>query len=207
MKKVIISDVDGTLVKGSLVLNHACYLHTNKIIDLEDLPTRWKRSKKNENRITELAEAYRESIVGKTAEDLHVKDFVKNLVNDPNNFYSSVPRLAQLKQTGWNVFLISGSPSYLLTPFARSFGFRSKGSLYRKNDDGAFTGECVGMFGAEAKRKHIGSLKIHPEAKVLAFGDTMSDLPLFERANYSVLVDPNKATITGVGKVDEIIRG
>lgn len=198
-KSAVISDVDGTLVKGSLVLNHACYLHDHGIIDLGDKPARWKRSKKNEVRIKDLAEEYRNGIIGKTIDEVHAKSFVNSVMSNPDNFYSSLTRIAGYRKRGWSVYLISGSPSFLLTPFARKLNFKSKGSLYKQDEDGRFTGECVGMFSAPAKEKHLRSLKTHAYGHVIAFGDTASDLPLFEAAHHSVLVHPNKQTSLSIG--------
>lgn len=192
---IVLSDIDGTIVRGSLVLEHACYAHKEGILDLEDLPNNWNANRKDENLITKLAEAYRESIVGMTADDLHASDFVKSYADVSDNFYSTIERLVEAKKNGYTVVLISGSPSYLVTPFARKFGFRSKGSNYKRDSEGRFTGECLGMFNADSKRRHVASLKPARYSRVVAYGDTASDLPLLEVADYSVLVSPTNTTL------------
>ena len=58
----ILTDLDGTLLKGSLVLGHAIYLHNKKVIDLGDLPNAWNSDKKNESLIYELAISYQNAI-------------------------------------------------------------------------------------------------------------------------------------------------
>lgn len=205
MKRIIISDVDGTLVRGSLVLRHACFLHDEGIIDLADLPSRWLAEQKNESLISPLAEAYREAITGMTKEDVKAREFVQGLVSDPSNFYAALGMLNEHRADGDDVRLISGSPSYLLTPFARAFGFKSKGSLYERDDQGRFTGRVRGMFNAKAKAAYVRSLRLADYAHVTAYGDTMSDKPLFDAAHYSILVDPSEVTLAGVGRVDRVL--
>lgn len=205
-KGIVLSDVDGTLLKGSLVLDHACYLHDEKIVDLEDLPSQWKASPKNEVLISELAEAYRESIIGKTSEDLHVKDYVRSTVDSSHLFYSSMQRLKTLKKSGFEVVLISGSPSFLLTPFARNFRFKSKGSLYERDGNQRFTGQVkTPMFGADSKRSHVKTLKVSNYPRIIAYGDTASDVPLFEVAHESYLVAPSELTLSKVTTVKNIL--
>lgn len=191
--KIVLSDVDGTIVKGSLVLNHACFLHDEGLFDLGDTVRDWKRSKKNEARIQALAESYREAIVGHTIEEIGAKDFVNTLCDDPNNFYSTLERLQKHKMIGSQVYLISGSPSFLLTPFARKFGFRSKGTLYHRNDDSRFTGVCTPMYNSESKERYVNSLDLN-DKHILALGDTCSDAPLFKVANHSILVAGTRDT-------------
>lgn len=204
-KNAVLSDLDGTILKTSMVLDHACFLHDNGIVNLGNLPDLWRKDVKDERYIGKLAERYRENITGMTVEDVFAKDFVKQKIAETDGFYSTLERLKDAKSAGSDVYLISGSPSFLLTPFARHFGFKSKGSLYERDKSGAFTGKVRGMFNADAKRKHISSLKVAQYHNVVAYGDTASDVPLFQVANHSVLVAPHQNTLKSVGSVDEIV--
>lgn len=193
---IVLSDVDGTIVRGSLVLQHACHIHKQGLVDLGDIPERWIANRKDEKTIAELGDAYRAAIAGMTADELGATEFIKEYASDSANFYSTIDKLREAKRNGYHVVLISGSPSFLVTPFARKLGFRSKGSNYKRDEEGRFTGECVGMFTADSKRRHVASLKTHNYSHTVAYGDTASDLPLFEVADYSVLVAPTSATVT-----------
>lgn len=205
VRRAVLSDVDGTLLKGSLVLDHACFIHDNGVVDLGDTASKWRSDPKNEDYITDLAEAYREGIAGKTKVDLGVKEYLDSVLADESRFYSSISMLKRLKEEGNEVYLISGSPSFLLTPFARRFGFKSKGTLYRVDEFKKFTGEIVPMFHAQAKRKHIRSLKVDQFSYVTAFGDTASDIPLFEVSNESFLVAPTPKTLEAVGSIAKVL--
>lgn len=194
-RKLVVSDVDGTLVRGSLVLNHAVNLHREGHIDLGELPDQWEADKKNEVLISALAQAYRDAIVGKGMKDLAVNDFVRKLVSDDKNFYSSLERLVKLKEDGADVILISGSPQYLVGRFGRTYGFKSMASRYHRDKGQKINGRVTGMFTADAKAAYLRTLDVSSYDEILAFGDTQSDAPLFAVADRSVLVDPSAETL------------
>lgn len=193
-KYLALSDVDGTITKGSLVLEHAIYLHNKGIINLGSLPERWNNDRKNEKLITELAMAYKKAITGKTLNELDVDSFLKDYM-EGDHFYSTFETLKTLqKRRGWDVHLVSGSPEFLVSKFGEKFGFTSKGSVYHTDEDGRFTGDVDGMFGASQKAAHVSRLRLKNYKRILAFGDTASDKPLFDVADHSTLVDPNEDT-------------
>lgn len=203
----VLSDVDGTLLQGSLVLEHAVSLHKQELVDLGSLPSQWLADRKNEHLISGLAEAYRDAIIGRSLEELGVDTFLDSLCDNDNSFYSSMNRLLDFRAAGSDVTLISGSPDYLVAPFAQRFGFDGVGSTYYQHDDGTFNGNVYGMFGADAKRKYVSGMQLHEDMNIHAYGDTPSDAPLFEAARYSVLVAPNDDTKTALAHtVDEILE-
>lgn len=207
-KTLVLSDVDGTLVRGSLVLDHAIMLHERGVIDLGTLPARWLKEPKNEKLIHQLAEAYRMAIAGKKTSELHIPEFLDSLLADPHKMYSSLERLTRHKLAGHEVVLISGSPQFLVGPFARRFGFRAVGSRYHRLRDHRLTGTVTGMFGAAAKRVEVSRMELSSYENIISYGDTSSDLPLLEVAHYSVLVDPHEETLRSLEntKISEILR-
>lgn len=204
-RTIVLSDVDGTLVRGSLVLDHAVWLHTSGALSLGDAPEKWLADQKNELIMVELAEAYREAIRGKSLKDLQVHEFVKMLVVTEGKFYSALDRLKAAHADGHDVVLISGSPQFLVGAFARNFGFTAIGSIYHRDAERRMNGLVTGMFGSEAKQRVIDKLDLSRYKNVIAYGDTASDLPLLRAANHSVLVDPSVETLERCGKVDEIL--
>lgn len=240
--RIVLSDVDGTLLKGSLVLDHACTLHNKGIINLGDLPRSWISDPKNEHKIKELAQSYQKEIIGKTLEDMNVAEFINDLFNDETRFYSTINRIRAFLREGYSVHLISGSPTYLLDSFAerinrdflsnvssspnvRNTNVRSSveipsevkvikvvGSTYHMTN-GKFNGKVDLMFTSKAKAEYVALLNLSKQqkqkqrAEVIAFGDTSSDIPLFEAATYRVLVDPTTETEERLkDSIDEIVR-
>lgn len=203
--RIVLSDVDGTIVRDSLVLKHAIYLENSGIIDLDGLGDKWLNDSKNEELISDLAVKYREEILGKSLDELMVDDYLESITSDGSNFYDTLRRLRDLRGEGSEVVLISGSPSYLVDRFANKYGFKSSASRYHFVEN-AFNGDVDGMFASASKKAYVESLGLGNYSEVIAFGDTMSDKPLFDVANYSVLVDPTDKTREGLaGKVQEIV--
>jgi len=194
MEKIALSDVDGTIVRGSLVLDHACSIHEQGIVDLGDLPEIWRADQKSEEKVVALAEAYRNALVGKRQSELGVSKYLDTLFADENKFYSTLETLKELKAQGAEIHLISGSPSFLVGPFARRLGMRHAGSLYSRTRPGHFTGKVRLMAIGSAKRDYVASLNVNRYAEIHAFGDTSSDAPLFDVAHHSTLVDPSAHT-------------
>lgn len=193
-KYSVLSDVDGTLTKGSLVLDHAVYLHEKGIVDLGDLPEKWLKDKKNEELITELAVAYRDSIAGKSKEEIKTKEFIDDYAENDKNFFTTLNELKTFQERGWEVRLVSGSPNFLVEPFAEKYGFFAKGSEYGTDENGKFNGEVEGMFGYDQKKTYVAKLGLNRFKRILAYGDTGSDAALVEASHHSTMVNPTDET-------------
>lgn len=193
-KTLVISDVDGTLIRGSLVNDHAIWLQERGIIDLGDLPARWQADKKNEKLIEELAISYIKALKGKHADDLHIDEFMDDIIQN-KKYYSSLDQLIQYRQAGHDVVLISGSPTYLVGNLAKRFDFQTVASRYHTDKAKKFNGRITGMFSADSKRDIVERIDMESYDMVVGYGDTASDKPLLEASTRRVLVDPSKETL------------
>lgn len=209
-KKIYLSDVDGTLVRSSLVLTNAVRLHREGAIDLGDAPDRWEADMKNEELVTELAVRYQHSIAGRTVAFVKAKDHVDTLLASDANFYETIHRLVEAKRNGDEVVLITGSPDFLVAPFAERFGFKYYASKYHKDSKGRFTGQITLMAGAAAKEAVIKELGVEEYERIIGLGDTASDAPLLAVAHEAVMVEPTDETLEKLRekriRVDEIVR-
>lgn len=205
-KKIVLSDVDGTLVRGSLANDHAVWLHNKGVINLGELPAQWLAAPKDETRLANLAIAYGKAISGKTLKELRVREFMDEIMSNESNFYSSLQQLKDARKEGHDVILISGSPQYLVGDFANRFGFTAVGSNYHQDRSHRFNGRITGMFGALSKKSVIEKLELERYETVVAYGDTESDRPLLEVAHHSVLIDPSPETLARYDHIDEILK-
>lgn len=204
---LVLSDIDGTLVRGSLVLDHAVKLHNEGVLDLGDAPARWLAEQKNEELMSALASTYRDAISGRHISDLSINKYLDGVIADPENFYSTLARVSELKEAGAEVHLVSGSPQFLVGNFARRFGFTGVGSTYHRLQDFHFTGKVTGMFTRAAKEKYVASLDLDAYDAIVAFGDTASDYPLMAVATHAVLVNPTDETRRALeGHYHEIVQ-
>lgn len=209
-KTIILSDIDGTLLRSSLVLENASELHEAGVLDLGDGPAQWRTDVKNETFITALADNYRTALAGKTVAFVKAEKTLERLLASDDNFYSTLKKLIAHKAQGHEVVLISGSPDFLVKPFAEHFGFKYHASNYLKDDMGNFTGEIELMAGAQAKQAVINDLMLHDYDDIVGIGDTASDAPLLEVSGKTILVEPTNETLElfkskGI-HIDEIIR-
>lgn len=204
-KTLVLSDVDGTIVDGSLVLEHAVFLHQEGEIDLGDLPDRWLADQKNESLISELAESYRRAIVGRHLRELRINEYMGKVM-EKEKFYTSLKRLERHRDSGHDVILVSGSPSFLVKDFAKRFGFQGIGTTYHTSRERRINGRITPMFHAAAKQAVVEKIDPSTYDLVVAYGDTASDKPLFDAAHHSVLVAPTKETLEKVPDVSEIIH-
>lgn len=209
-KTLVVSDIDGTLVKGSLILGNAVDAHRSGVVDLGTLPDQWLADQKNEDLILEFADAYLSALSGKHLRDTNRLRTLRRVFENKNHLYSTIDRLLDYKAKGADVVLISGSPSFMVEPFAKHFGFRYLASEYLQDSEGRFTGEALIRANSNAKLEAMASLNPESYDLVIGFGDTASDAPLLEISDKGVLVDPNKETVAelkslGV-RVDEVVR-
>ena len=107
--KLILTDVDGTLTRKSLVLSHAGYLIEKGIIKDDGSYKAWSSDLKNESLIMAVAQNYRKEIIGLTLADMDAKNFVRGFYKNQNNWYSTLDEIEQRILVGDKVVLITGS--------------------------------------------------------------------------------------------------
>lgn len=211
MTKLYITDMDGTLTKGSIVLEHAKHLIEKGLIKDDGSYQAWNKDRKNESLIVAVAENYRKEITGLSIEQLDVQEFVKNAISNKGNWYSTLDTLIQAKEKGNRVVIISGSSNFLVKEVARQLGFEGVGSWYFTDENNALTGEVKGMFGFDSKKEWIAkNLDTTKYSQVIGLGDTGSDFAIFEVSDYTILVEPTAETleqaITKNVKIDTILH-
>ena len=209
---LVVADLDGTLISDALSLRHATWIHENGIVDLKDWPQIWRKDSKNEDVIRAFAEDYRKVIIGITEEELCIPEFIEYILKE-GTFHSSLIKVNDWRQKGADVYLITGSPEYLAKPFGEKFDFKVFGTKHFKDDAGKYVDYYEGAFTSRAKTKILNELLAHhPATRIIALGDTSSDLALFDGAEASgkeyhrILVNPTNETMEKTAnKVDAIV--
>lgn len=197
-KNVCVSDVDGTLLHGSLILQHACFLEKNSMINTNGVAKEWLEDVKNEKLIVGLAEVYISEIIGKKEEDLLIEEFFAHLLDSDTNFIHDIIDLMTEDYVD-AVLLLSGSPMFLVKELGQliedyiSKPVVSIGSEYELKDE-IFTGKIINpMFTAQAKENVLNGSDFESNI-TLGLGDTASDFPILQRAKKSILVNPTEHT-------------
>lgn len=200
--------MDGTLTKGSVVLDHAGYLIEKGLIKDDGSYQAWKTDVKNEKLIVAVAENYRYQLIGKKVEELDVEGFITEYLKK-DVWYSTLQNLITAKYQGHEVIVISGSADFLVQELVGQLGFQGVGSTYLVDENDCMTGEVVGMFGMNAKDEWIqNNIALNTYEQVVGLGDTSSDFGIFKHCDYNILVEPTSETmefmLTNKARIDEI---
>ena len=209
MKKLILSDVDGTLTRKSVVLSHAGFLIEKGIIKDNGSYQAWQTDMKNESLIVAVAENYRSQITGLRENDIQARSFVTQFFGKTENWYSTLGTLKKRQSEGFEVCLVTGSSDFLIKHLADILKCSYHATEYLKDNQGRFTGDVKGMFSETQKDDCIQwNFNTNEYDEIEAWGDTVSDYGLFKHANYKVLVDPTLKTLKTLSqrmKIDLIV--
>ena len=196
MKKIIFTDVDGTLTKKSIVLSHAGFLIEQGIIKDDGSYKAWSQDMKNESLIVAVAENYRSQITGLKESDMQAQEFITKFFNESDNWYSTLDKIKDKQKDGYEVCLITGSSDFLIKHLANILQCDYHATKYLKDENGCFTSELIGMFSETQKDECIqNNFNLDEYEKIEAWGDTASDYGLFKHATYKILVDPTFQTL------------
>ena len=198
-RDLIISDLDGTLTKKSLVLEHYGYLIKNGIVEDDGTYKSWSMDMKNEKLITECAMSYQRAIIGKSINELEVMDFVTEFVYNDDNWHLEVMETLEVARDFGNtdIVLITGSADFLVQPLCEILGFDSFSTIYTRDlKTGKLDGNVIGMFAEGQKSECIQkNIDLHLYNEVIGYADTASDFGIFQYCHKNYLVEPTKETL------------
>ncbi len=217
MQRAAFFDIDGTLYRDSLMIEHFKKLIRYEVID----PALWhshvkhtyadwqRRIGEYEDYMEELAAIYIEALTGK---DLISLDFINDQVIalKGDQVYSFTrKRIKWHQDRGHKVFFISGSPDYLVSKMAMKYGVSDyKGTDYLLDENGKFTGEVIPNWDAENKTRTINRFaeKYNIDfTRSYAYGDTNGDISMLRRVGHPVAINPTRELLENIKK-DPVLR-
>lgn len=197
-------DIDGTLYRNSLMIEHFKKLVKYEVVDpgvwhtsVKDAFIEWrKRVGEYEDYMLELVDIYYEALKGRRAADL---EFISNQVINLNGdivYKYTRNQIYWHKKMGHKVFFISGSPDFLVGKMAQKYGIDGfKGTGYCTDEEGRYTGEVVPMWDSVSKNKAIDELAEAYDidlSKSYAYGDTNGDYTMLLKVGNPVAINPAK---------------
>jgi HAD superfamily hydrolase (TIGR01490 family) len=209
-------DIDGTLHRNSLMIEHFKKLVKYEVID----PRLWhsnvkytykewrKRVRDYEDYMLELIDIYIDALRGFRKDDL---EFISNQVIKLNGeivYKYTRSRIAWHQQQGHKVFFISGSPNFLVSKMAEKYGVDAyRGAEYLTDNEGRFTGEVVPMWDPASKEKAIdrltGEFDIDLSASY-AYGDTRGDISMLQKTGHPVAINPTRELVDYLKQNEEL---
>ncbi|MDN5352624.1 MAG: hypothetical protein PWQ12_1545 [Clostridiales bacterium] len=197
-------DIDGTLYRNSLMIEHFKKLVKYEVVDpalfhtsVKGPFTEWrKRTGEYEDYMLQLVSIYYQALKGRKEADL---EFISNQVIALHGdivYKYTRSRILWHKKMNHKVFFISGSPEFLVKKMAEKYnidGFRGTG--YKVDESGRFTGEVVPMWDSESKNKAIDDFSAEygiDLSQSYAYGDTTGDYAMLLRVGHPVAINPAK---------------
>lgn len=200
-------DIDGTLHRNSLLIEHFKKLVRYEVID----PRSWhysvkytydqwrKRERDYEDYMLELIDIYVEALRGRKKDDL---EFISEQVIRLNGeivYRYTRDRILWHKQQGHKVFFISGSPLFLVSRMAEKYGVDDyRGAHYLTDDAGCFTGEVIPMWDAVSKEKSMKGLIEKYDLDLgesYAYGDTRGDISMLKMVAHPIAINPTRELV------------
>lgn len=219
MKNIVaFFDIDGTIFRNSLMIEHFQRLMTYEIID----PAIWYTKVKKvylewEQRFGDfepyleiLAEVYLNELKGV---DKSYVQFIASHVIESNGdmvYKYSRDRIEWHKKQGHKVFFISGSPDFLVSKMAEKYEVTEyRGTHYKVDENNKFTGEIVRMWDSESKQKVLDELieKYNVDLEnSYAYGDTTGDLSMLKMIGNPIAINPNKNFLLAIREDERLAK-
>ncbi len=203
-------DIDGTLYRNSLMIEHFKKLMKYEVIDPSLWHTKVKKTYENwekrrgnyDDYLLELADVYINALKGL---DKNMLEFITTQVIDrkgDNVYVYTRERIRWHKEQNHKILFISGSPSFLVKKMAEKYGVDDyKASFYEVDSFNLFTGEIRQMWDSENKKKAMDDFVKNYTIDLsnsYAYGDTTGDLSMFEMVAHPVAINPTKELLLGI---------
>lgn len=202
MRNICLMDLDGTIIKGSAILQFGHFLIERGVIEDNIVAQEWFADMKNDKKISAFGDYIRKSITGKWVYE--IAELAEEFINsDILVFYKSVfEKVQELKAKGYFICIISGSLDILVQHIAKKLGIHGYGAIYSTDKD-KFTGEVeVPLFKSEIKQQKINEIiNLSEVYDVIGFGDSVGDIAIALNSNEFYLVDPHIETIIEYNKL------
>ncbi len=202
--KLAIFDIDGTLFRSSLVIQLILELvktgvFPKKVLKImeTDYEAWLNRRGSYENYIKKIIKIYYTSIRGCRKAD--IDNAVKKVlaVHKDRVYRFTRDLIKNLQRKGYYLLTISGSPTDIVEPFARYFGFKTSYGRIFEVKRGKFTGQVTNNVIMNHRKDQIvkdflkrANLETDWENSY-AVGDTETEIPLLELVGHPIAFNPN----------------
>lgn len=209
-------DIDGTLLRESIMLRHFNKLIKYGIIDqesyIENIKAKYEAYEKRygnyDDFISETGVLYKNKLKG-----LHkclVVETAKQVIKEAGDLVYAYTRdrIKYHKEQGHKVFFVSGSPTYLVDMLGEVYGVTdTRGTEYLCDENDVFTGEIKPMWDSKSKLEVIEELvkKYNIDVnKSYAYGDTNGDYTMVKTMKNATAINPSKKFLEMIRQDEEL---
>lgn len=208
-------DIDGTIYRDSLMVEHFKKLIKYEIVDQKawvaharDTFLDWdKRQANYDDYLDEICDLYVKSLqnVDKSGIDFTSDQVIALKAERVYKYTHS--RIKWHLENGHKVIFISGSPSFLVEKMAKKYNATDyKGSEYIF-EDGKFNGTVIPMWDSNSKNVAIDTFveKYNIDlSQSYAYGDTNGDINMLKRVGYPIAINPTNELVNQIIKDDTL---
>ena len=201
--KAAFFDIDGTLFRNSLLVEHFIKLSENGILsdnawsdEIGPLFEKYQnRLGAYEDYLDKAALVYQKSIVG-LDKDV-IEKFSKQVIEENKNKVYMVTRKAVEwhRSNGDLIFFISGSPDFLVDDFGKFYGAtESISTAYVFDENNRFSGKIKPMWDGKSKLSAIIDLDKRYNIDLdssYSYGDTNGDITMFQMVGNPHAINPS----------------
>jgi len=209
-------DIDGTLYRDSLMVEHFKRLIKYEVID----PAIWhnhakttfhdwdKRQGNYEDYLLEVADIYLNTMKGK--DKSHIEFITNQVINIKGDrvYRYTRDRIDWHKDQGHKIIFISGSPDYLVSKMAEKYEATDyKATEYKVDKNNCFTGEITQMWDSDSKQQAISEFveKYNIDlSKSYSYGDTNGDLSMLQLVGNPIAVNPARELVLRIKSDKEL---
>lgn len=217
-KKAAFFDIDGTLYRDGLITEVFKKFVTYELVDEtlwhdEVKPTFMKYDRRQgeyDDYLLKMVDIYKSTLVGLSNEHiLHIADTVIRQKGERVYTFTRDEILNHQKNNHL-VFAVSGSPLELVEAMARKYSFDDcRGTLYKTDDKGRYTGEVVPMWDHESKKNALIELAEKYDidlSESYAYGDTTGDFTMFELVGHPYAINPTRELLEAIGQSESVSK-
>ncbi|MCF6462554.1 HAD family hydrolase [Clostridium sp. Cult1] len=211
-------DIDGTLFRNSLMIQHFKKLIKYEVIDpsiwynkIKPVYEEWeKRYGDFEHYLETLAEVYIDELKG--VNKSYIEFIASQVINVSGDMVYKYARdqIEWHKKQGHKVFFISGSPDFLVSKMAEKYGVTEcRGTAYLVDEENNFTGEIIKMWNSENKQKTLDEFLKRYDVDLensYAYGDTVGDLSMLKMVGNPIAINPNREFLLSIREDNNLFR-
>lgn len=211
-------DIDGTLIRESIMLKHFNKLVKYGIIDeesyLKNIKSKYEAFEKRygnfDDFISEVGGLYKDKLVG--IHESLIIETAKQVIQEGGElaYRYTRDRIKFHQEQGHKVFFVSGSPTYLVEMLGKVYGIDDfKGTEYYFDENGYFSGEISQMWDSNSKQREINNLIKKYDIDVensYAYGDTNGDFSMLKTMKNAIAINPSHIFLEMIRNDEELSK-
>ena len=203
-------DIDGTIYREGLITEVFKKMVTHEIIDQK----RWhdevrpaymawdRRVGDYDAYLMRMTDIFKQTLVGFSSQ--HINFIAHKVIEQKGDRVYQFTRreIERHRQEGHRIIAISGSPDALVKEMADKYRFDDwRGSLYKTDGKGYYTGEIVPMWDSVSKLKALNELVETYDldlAQCWAYGDTNGDFTMLKAVGHPTAINPTRELLSHI---------